>query len=150
MYLLYKRNRGTMYENGKKIKDLRVKNNLTQIDLAERLNVTPQAVSRWELDIVEPGLDTMRDMANLFGIDLDYCGVIIGKDITYENGKIIFHKDAHPRSDQAGIRTANDINAETWIKNTYYVLLTRGILGTFVYCEDDSLREYLKGKLITK
>lgn len=84
------------------------------------------------------------------GIDLDYCGVIIGKDITYENGKIIFHKDAHPTSDQAGIRTANDINAETWIKNTYYVLLTRGILGTFVYCEDDSLREYLKGKLITK
>lgn len=56
---------------GKKIKDLRAKNNLTQKDLAERLNVTPQAVSRWELDIVEPGLDTMRDMANLFGISLD-------------------------------------------------------------------------------
>lgn len=82
------------------------------------------------------------------GIDLDYCGVIIGKDITYENGKICFHKLEHPKSDLAGIRTANDIDAETWIKNTYYVLLTRGIRGTFVYCEDEALRDYLKSKLI--
>lgn len=81
------------------------------------------------------------------GIDLEYCGVIIGKDITYENGKIVFHKNAHTSSDLAGIRTANDIDAETWIKNTYYVLLTRGIRGTFVYCEDDALRDFLKSKL---
>lgn len=84
------------------------------------------------------------------GIDLDYCGVIIGKDITYENGRIVFHKDAHPTSDFAGIRTANDVDAETWIKNTYYVLLTRGIRGTFVYCEDDALRDYLKSMLVTE
>lgn len=78
------------------------------------------------------------------GIDLDYCGVIIGKDITYENGKLVFHKEEHPGTDLAGIRTANDIDAETWIKNTYYVLLTRGIKGTFVYCEDEALNKYLK------
>lgn len=78
------------------------------------------------------------------GIDLDYCGVIIGKDVTYENGKIVFHKEEHPGTDLAGIRTANDIDAETWIKNTYYVLLTRGVKGTFVYCEDEALRDYLK------
>lgn len=81
------------------------------------------------------------------GIDLDYCGVIIGKDITYENGKITFHKEEHPTSDLAGIRTASDTDAETWIKNTYYVLLSRGILGTFVYCEDKALNKYLKSKL---
>lgn len=78
------------------------------------------------------------------GIDLDYCGVIIGKDITYENGKLVFHKEAHPGTDLAGIRTASDIDAKTWIKNTYYVLLTRGVKGTFVYCEDEALNKYLK------
>jgi DUF2075 family protein len=82
------------------------------------------------------------------GIDLDYCGVIVGKDITYENGKIVFHKEAHPKSDKSGIRTATQENAETWIKNTYYVLLTRGIKGTFIYCEDEALREFLKSKII--
>ncbi|HAS56668.1 MAG TPA: hypothetical protein DCR94_05495 [Firmicutes bacterium] len=81
------------------------------------------------------------------GVDLDYCGVIIGKDITYENGEIVFHKEAHPKSDLAGIRNASDADAKTWIENTYYVLLTRGIRGTYVYCEDDALREYLKSKI---
>lgn len=81
------------------------------------------------------------------GVDLDYCGVIIGKDITYENGKIAFHKEAHPSGDLAGIRTADDKDAETWIKNTYYVLLTRGIKGTYVYCEDKALNDYLKSLL---
>ena len=78
------------------------------------------------------------------GIDLDYCGVIIGKDITYRNGKIVFHKEVHPTKDLAGIWNADDADAETWIKNTYYVLMTRGIKGTFVFCEDAALNEYLK------
>lgn len=82
------------------------------------------------------------------GIDLDYCGVIIGKDMTYENGRIVFNKEAHAKTDYAGIRTASDQDAETWIKNTYYVLLTRGIRGTFVYCEDEKLRDFLKSKLV--
>ena len=83
------------------------------------------------------------------GIDLDYCGVIIGKDVRYENGKIVFYKEEHPSADLAGIRTATDIDAETWIKNTYYVLLTRGIKGTFIYCEDKNLSEYIKKCMIT-
>ncbi len=78
------------------------------------------------------------------GVDLNYCGVIIGKDIVYRNGKIQFDKSAHPKTDKSGIRNANDDEAERLIKNTYYVLLTRGILGTYVYCEDGALNEYLK------
>ncbi len=78
------------------------------------------------------------------GVDLDYCGVIIGKDIVYRDGKIQFDKTAHPTTDKSGIRTADDKTAERLIKNTYYVLLTRGVLGTYVYCEDKALNEYLK------
>ena len=81
------------------------------------------------------------------GIDLDYCGVIIGKDVTYENGRIVFHKLAHAETDLSGIRNASDMDAETWIKNTYYVLLTRGVKGAFVYCEDKALREFIRGHL---
>ncbi len=81
------------------------------------------------------------------GIDLDYCGVIIGKDITYENGKLVFHKNIHPKSDKSGIRTANDLDAETWIRNSYYVLLTRGIKGTYIFAEDEGLRDFIKSRL---
>lgn len=78
------------------------------------------------------------------GVDLNYCGVIIGKDIVYRDGTIQFDKSMHPNTDRSGIRTASDEEAERLIKNTYYVLLTRGVLGTYVYCEDEALNEYLK------
>ena len=84
------------------------------------------------------------------GIDLDYCGVIIGKDIFYKDGRIQFDKTQHATTDFAGIRTASDEIAEMLIKNTYYVLLTRGIRGTFVYCEDESLNKYLKSLVSLK
>lgn len=78
------------------------------------------------------------------GVDLHYCGVIIGKDIVYRDGKIQFDKSKHPKTDKSGIRTAPDEEAERLIKNTYYVLLTRGVLGTYVFCEDKALNDYLK------
>lgn len=81
------------------------------------------------------------------GLEVEYAGVIIGKDLTYnqETGKIEFHKEMNAHSDSAsGIRTADDALAEKLIRNTYKVLLTRGVKGTFIYAEDDNLREYLK------
>lgn len=42
------------------------------------------------------------------------------------------------------IRTSSPELAERLIRNTYKVLLTRGVKGTYIYAEDDALREYLK------
>lgn len=79
------------------------------------------------------------------GLDLKYCGVIIGKDMIYRNGKVVFDKTKNARSDAtSGIRNASEELAERLIRNTYHVLLTRGMCGSFVYCEDKQLREYLK------
>ena len=39
---------------GKKIQQLRKEKEMTQRDLANRLKVSPQAISRWENDEVEP------------------------------------------------------------------------------------------------
>ena len=36
---------------GKKIRELRIRYNLTQEDLAKKLCITPQAVSRWECGV---------------------------------------------------------------------------------------------------
>jgi len=56
---------------GSNIKELRIKNNLTQKDLAEKLNVTFQAVSRWENNEVEPSVDTINEMTKLFNCSFD-------------------------------------------------------------------------------
>lgn len=56
---------------GKTIKELRIKNNMTQKELADKLFVTAQAVSRWENDEVEPNLQTIKEIAKLFKVSTD-------------------------------------------------------------------------------
>ena len=81
------------------------------------------------------------------GLEFDYVGVLIGKDLTYDaaTGQVRTDKNAISRDDKSsGIRTASDADARRLILNTYKTLLTRGQKGCFVYCEDPELREYLK------
>ena len=83
------------------------------------------------------------------GLDLNYCGVIIGKDLQYRDGKLLYCKDQIAHSDRnSGIRGSDDETAARLIRNTYHVLLTRGMLGTYVYCEDEGLREHLKEMIV--
>lgn len=56
---------------GNNIKEQRNKLGLTQKDIAEKLNVTAQAVSRWENEEVEPSIDTLKQLSSLFNISLD-------------------------------------------------------------------------------
>ncbi len=54
------------------IKDLRQKNNMTQEKLAELLNISPQAVSRWETGAAMPDISLLPPLANLFGVTTDH------------------------------------------------------------------------------
>jgi transcriptional regulator with XRE-family HTH domain/uncharacterized membrane protein (DUF485 family) len=56
---------------GKNIRKYREANSLSQKDLSEKLYVTPQAISRWENDEVEPSLDTIKKMAGIFNVSID-------------------------------------------------------------------------------
>ena len=56
---------------GKFIKELRKKNNLTQKDLADKYNVTYQAVSKWERGINMPDISLIRKMSKDFNIDIE-------------------------------------------------------------------------------
>ena len=81
------------------------------------------------------------------GLEFDYVGVIIGKDLCYdkESGKVITDKTKISKDDNSsGIRKADDITAEKLIKNTYKTLLTRGQKGCYLYCEDKALRDYIR------
>lgn len=84
------------------------------------------------------------------GLEFDYVGVLIGKDLTYDkaSSRVLTNKSAISKDDNSsGIRTASDDDARRLILNTYKTLLTRGQKGCFVYCEDDALREYLKAMI---
>ena len=56
---------------GENIKNVRKKNNITQEELAEKLNVTRQAVSNWENGKSEPDIKTISTIAGIFEISTD-------------------------------------------------------------------------------
>jgi len=56
---------------GENIKNNRVKNRLTQKDLAEKLNVSYQTVSKWENETNEPDVNTLKQMAVIFNCTID-------------------------------------------------------------------------------
>ena len=54
-----------------KLAELRKAKGLTQQDLAEALNVSRQAVSRWEVGTAAPSLDNLAFLSRLYGIPMD-------------------------------------------------------------------------------
>ena len=57
---------------GQKITELRKKNNLSQEGLAEKMNVSRQAVSKWESDQSIPDIEKIVNLSELFGVTTDY------------------------------------------------------------------------------
>ena len=56
---------------GKKILELRKKENLSQEQLAEKMNVTRQTISKWELNETTPDIKQAKELSKLFKISLD-------------------------------------------------------------------------------
>ena len=56
---------------GKKLSGLRRQLGMTQQQLGEHLNLSAQAVSKWENDLAEPDLTTLRALANLYKVSID-------------------------------------------------------------------------------
>lgn len=60
-----------MEELGQKITYYRKDANLTQKDLGDKLNVSPQAVSKWENGQAEPDASTIKKLCEIFKISTD-------------------------------------------------------------------------------
>ena len=57
---------------GEKLQTLRQRSGMSQDTLAERLNVSRQAVSRWERDETMPETDKVVALADIFSVTTDY------------------------------------------------------------------------------
>ena len=73
----------------KNIKKFRELKNISQSELAEKLNVTRQAVSNWETGKTQPDIDTLHKIADMLEISIDE--LIYGNKRTYN----IVHNHIH-------------------------------------------------------
>lgn len=96
-------------------------------------------------------IDEVGSIHTVQGYDLNYAGVIIGPDLRYDpvNGTLIVDRDSYfdtkgkENNDVLGKKYTDD-DLLRFISNIYAVLLTRGILGTYVYVCDPALRTHLR------
>ncbi|MEE1244614.1 MAG: helix-turn-helix transcriptional regulator [Acutalibacteraceae bacterium] len=56
----------------KNITELRLLNNMTQMELAEKLNYSDKTISKWERAESSPDISILVDIADIFGVSLDY------------------------------------------------------------------------------
>lgn len=62
---------------GKRIASLRKEKNLKQEDLAQMLNISPQAISKWENDLTCPDISILPELSKILNVSIDE--LLIGK-----------------------------------------------------------------------
>jgi len=91
----------------------------------------------------EKAIEEIGCIHTVQGYDLNYVGVIIGPELVYRDGRIVFLMDKY--KDRYGKHNSkSDSEMLNYIINIYKTLMTRGILGTYVYACDHALNHYLK------
>ncbi len=87
------------------------------------------------------------------GLEMEYVGVIIGNDLTYNPQTQLLEvkrenfKDKGARPAKPKKKYAID-PLDLLVRNTYKTLMTRGMKGCYVYCVDENLRDYIKNSMI--
>ena len=107
----------------------------------------------WAID--EGSINEIGCIHTCQGLEFDYVGVIIGDDMRYEDGEVVTDASKRAKTDQSlrGLKSAHSDPVEARrvadriIKNTYKVLMTRGMKGCYVYCTDKGMAEHLRSRL---
>ncbi|MFK3981424.1 DNA/RNA helicase domain-containing protein [Micromonospora sp. NPDC050397] len=77
------------------------------------------------------------------GFEYGWSGVIIGPDLVARDGQLVTQRDESKDPAFKSRKTVSDEEADLLIRNTYKVLLTRGMRGTLIYSTDPETRDYL-------
>lgn len=97
----------------------------------------------------EPGgIDQVGCIYTAQGFEFDYVGVLWGRDLVYRPrqgwvGRLEFSYDS-------GLKRGTSPERFTeLVKNTYRVLLSRGLRGCYVYFEDEQTRDFIESRIDT-
>lgn len=112
---------------GEKIKAKRRELNLSQEDLADKLFVTRQAISKWENDKATPTMTNLRELSEVFGLDMAY---FIGQAV--EENKEMAEEILEERSEEK-ISKGKILGEGLWDIFIYACLCGLGIFFFSVY-----------------
>ncbi|GAB4086027.1 DUF2075 domain-containing protein [Myceligenerans cantabricum] len=83
------------------------------------------------------------------GFEYDWNGVILGPDLVWrqaaDGGRGAWVAQREESRDPVFTKRVSDVDVDRLIRNTYKVLLTRGMIGTLLYSTDAETQEFLRG-----
>ncbi|NAS25119.1 DUF2075 domain-containing protein [Herbidospora sp. NEAU-GS84] len=89
------------------------------------------------------GFDQIGCIYTAQGLEFDWAGVIVGPDLIARGGGLRTVREANRDGDLVK-RSVTDEQFDRLVRNTYKVLLTRGLKGVVIYACDDQTREHLR------
>lgn len=112
---------------GEKLRALRKKNNMTQVDLAKALDLDKSSIAKYESAGIIPSVDTLQKIASLFKVSIDYLlnaqlydiNNIVNVEII---GTVVAGRDGIAMYEFLGVSQAININD----KEEYKYLKVRG------------------------
>lgn len=118
---------------GEKLQNLRRQKGLSQELLAEKLHVSRQAVSKWEMNASSPDLETLLSLCKIFSVKADYL-------IDPEQTEPAAPSSAEPDWAQVGAKVLLAFGS---------VLVAAGLLAAFAnWYEDQTTADILGGVII--
>ena len=80
------------------LKELRKELNITQKDLAKKLDLTQATISDWEVSKVEPSIEWLIRIADFFNVSIDY---LVGREDDFGNVNVITNSSELTKDEQA-------------------------------------------------
>jgi transcriptional regulator with XRE-family HTH domain len=130
--------RGTQMTLGSKIKKARTEARLTQKEMAEQLSVTFQTVSKWEGDVTEPDLATLRMIAKILNVSLKYLVSDEEEDPETKPAAMESTASAAPTMEKKQIGTCADCNSSIMEGDVFHNVERKspsGVKETAVVCD---------------
>lgn len=81
------------------------------------------------------------------GFEVDYAGVIIGPDLRFDPETNQWITDRKASEDSAIKKCSNPVDVERLVKQAYRVLLSRGMKGCYIHCNDPEAQKFLKSRI---
>lgn len=108
--------------------------------------------STWAIDA--SGIDQVGCIHTSQGLEFDYVGIIVGKDLRFDPQKMSYFSEYDEYKDnvgKSGLKKNPDI-LNRFIRNIYKILMSRGMQGCYVYFQDSEVKKYFisRNKTLSK
>ena len=113
-------------ELSQKLKELRKKQGLTQLELAERLFVSRQAISGWEAGTSRPSTENLQSLSRLFNIPLE---TLLDDTAEVEPAKLPAEEQAKEEGKGQGLGKDRRYKAIVMVIVLLAILLTTAVLA---------------------